>query len=161
MSISAFYRTWVPVVGQFTYMDKGRPEIWYSPVVYIKGNIQPWKKGELIQPISDGVLVLTDYNVLYTHYKPEFDLSDAPDEELTYERTWAFHEGKWWDVQGNQNWTKAGRAVKHYKWFMSAQTGDTAPELPEPIPFGELVDSFGQAVRELQQTSFIIEEQLN
>lgn len=160
MSIAAFYRTWLPVVAHYTYMDTGRPENYYTPVTYIKGNIQPWKAGEAVQPLTGGGLQFNDYQLAYIKKEPVFDLTNLP-AGAKFVRLFTYLDNKWFAIMNNQNWTRAGRAVKHNKWFISATSGATAPSIPTPTPFGELVDSFDSAIRELQQVTPILTEQLN
>lgn len=160
MSISAFYRTWLPCVAHYTYTVSGRSENYYTPVAYIKGNIQPWKEGEAVQPVEGGGLQFTDYQLAYVKRNPEFDLTELPT-DAKFIRIFLYLDNIWYAVLNNQNWTRANKAVKHNKWFISATSGVTTPDIPTPTPFGELVDSFDSAIRELQQVTPIIQEQLD
>lgn len=149
------YRTWIPVSARFSTFRGSREEIWFSPFVWIKGNIQPWKKGEGIVLETEGIMRLTDYQVIYTKKEPVYDLTDrpAPDEgkEWGQTGTFTYFDNAWWAVLMSQDWTRGGRAIKHYKWFASRQEGQDIPEIDTPIPFGELVDNFDNVVRELKQ----------
>ena len=160
LSISAFYRTWLPCVAHYTYSQQGQGRDWFSPITYVKGNVQPWKKGEVVE-VGTATLSFRDYQTAYIKKEPEFDLTDLP-EDAVFTRLYFYLEDKWFASLQTQNWTRANKAVKHYKHFISAQQGlDVIPNVGVPTPFGELVDEFDSIVRELQQVTPIIQEQLD
>lgn len=120
MTISAFYRTSLPMVAQYTRRQDGDIEEYISPIVYMKGNVQPWKKGESFTNTQGGI-ILTGMQVMFTRATPVFSLEEAPTgAQWEYVKTFVFDDGQWLTALQKQNWTKAGRNVKHYKWFVSA-----------------------------------------
>ncbi len=159
MSIKAFYRNWVGTVGKYSYRDAstGRTENVYTEFSFFKGNIQPWKEG-MGNFSSDGVFIFRDFNLLYTKADVTFEAPDTIPSNATAVTLidwWFYTEGKWYLVQGDENWTRAGRNPKHYKYYGQYISGqeDIMNDVGEPTPFPELVDQFENVVMELDQVS--------
>jgi len=159
MSISAFYRTWVPTVSQWGYynMTGDFVEV-YSDFKYFKGNIQPFKKGYGLENTTTGSLLFLEYYLLYTREEVAFEQpssipAEATDVEMVYR--WFYFDGKWYTIQGDENWAVSGRAPKHFKYSGKYQSGQgyVGNDVGDPVPLPELVSEFEAVVRELNQVS--------
>jgi|SRR5690554_220890 len=156
MSIAAFYRTYIPFMEVHSYYEGGKPKFWLTPPTWVKSNLQPFKQG-LMGSLTDVGTIYTDWKTLYVRTPPEYDLSGKPS-TAEYMRTVVYIGGRWFDVTATQDWTTAGRAPKHLKYIAVATTVPDGAEWPEPIPLASLVAEFESAVRELQQTTVIVNE---
>lgn len=156
MSIAAFYRTYIPFMEIHSYYEGGKAQFWFTPPTWVKGNLQPFKQG-LIGSLTDVGVIYTNWKTLYVRTTPTFDLTDQP-EQAGYLRTVVYINGRWFDVTATQDWTTAGRAPKHYKYIAVATTVPDGEVWPEPVPMASLVAKFEAAVRELQQTTIIVDE---
>lgn len=160
MSIAAFYRNWLPFTKRYTYYDEGLAAQGFLPCVFVKGNVQPWKQG-LITDLTQVGIIYKDYKTIYVKNEPVFDMSGLPAGATLEENPIVFWDGKWFDVQGNQDWTTAGRAPKHYKYLAIRRTiGPGDDPIPEPTPLPELVNAFELIVSELHQLTPIVIEGL-
>lgn len=170
MSLRQIYRDGVGVVAIYEYIVQGNPKEWATPIEWIKCNIQPVKDGLTIQLIADyGVLRIADYNTLYCKNFPDFDFSEAPTEitesiiNRGAKRVVYFFANNWHLELARENWTRGGRAVKHYKVMAKAGDGlsDYAPppysSINLPTPTIDLVDYFENEVNEIAQVANIIE----
>lgn len=158
MSIAAFYRNWFPFTQRYTYFDEGEAAEGFLPFVYVKGNEQPWKSG-LISDLTEIGTIYKDYRTLYVKQAPTFDYSSVPVDAVLEENPIVYVGGSWFNVQGAQDWTKAGRAPKHYKYLCIRRTISPGEDpIPEPIPLPELVDSFELIVSELHLLTPIVIE---
>ena len=161
MSIAAFYRNWLPFTQRYSYYKEGDPAVGFLPYVFVKGNVQPWKQG-LVSDLTQVGIIYRDYKTIYVKNKPEFDLSGLPPDAVLEENPIVFWDGYWFNVQGNQDWTTAGRAPKHYKYLAIRRTiGPGDEPIPEPTPIPELVSSFELIVSELNLLTPIVIEGLN
>lgn len=156
MSIAAFYRTYIPMMEIHSYYEGGKSQFWFTPPTWVKGNLQPFKQG-LMGNLTDVGVIYRDWKTLYIRTIPEYDLTDKP-EQAQYLRTVVYINGRWFDVTATQDWTTAGRAPKHYKHIAVATTVPDGEVWPEPVPMASLVAKFEAAVRELQQTTVIVDE---
>lgn len=156
MSIAAFYRTYIPFIEIHSFYSGGKAQFWLSPPTWVKGNLQPFKQG-LMMNMADVGAIYTDWKTLYVRKTPEFDLTGRP-EQAEYLRAVVYINGRWFDVTATQDWTTAGRAPKHYKYIAVATTVPDGEVWPEPVPLASLVARFESAVRELQQTTVIVNE---
>lgn len=163
MSIAAFYRNWIPVVGKWTYFSGGRGEEVFTEFKYYKGNVQPFKDGFGVANTSSGVLNFYDYLLLYTKEEitfepppPEDIPADAIELALTFK--WFYVNGKWYTVTGDENWTYAGKAPKHFKYSGQYQSGSdyVGGDVGDPIPIPDLVSEFESVISELNQMTNII-----
>lgn len=153
MSIAAFYRQWVPFISEYSLVNQ--PTIRSEPV-WIKGNVQPFKKGQVLDYTEYGTIV-KNYKTLYTSKEPDYEI-DLP-EGYRKERDLFYHKGRWYACNSFEDFTTLGRAPKHIKWMGVALGDSDQKDYPQPIPFGELVSSFENVVRELEQlTPIVIEE---
>lgn len=162
MSIAAFYRTWVPVVPRYTYFQDGDSVEVFGPTVYFKGNIQPWKSG-LNLDISQVGIVFSDFLRFYSKQKVTFVTPPEvnPDPGVTVAVVWWFwFKGRWYNTQGEQDWSVAGRAPKHFQ-YLGKFTSNDQPEVGEPTPFPELVDAFALVVSELHQLTPLVIQAIN
>lgn len=160
MSIEAFYSTHIVMVQQYTYWQGGRTKTGWSEMAYTKGNIQPWKKGEIIQNTAENGLLFTDTQVAYVKNMPEFVTnipSNVEEVEVTFMFVWLPDEQKWYTVKQTQNWSRARRGPRHYKMFLSYTT--PAPD-SEPIPTPNIdqasVERFLNETYELEQAAKLI-----
>lgn len=159
MSIAAFYRTWVPTVSRWVYYDQqGQAVETYTDFKYYKGNIQPFKKGFGVEDNNTGELVFHEHLLLYTREEVAFEPPPSlppgiTDAEMTFR--WFYFDGKWYTIQGDENWSVSGRAPKHYKYSGKYQSGQgyVGGDVGDPVPLPELVSEFEAVVRELNQVS--------
>lgn len=158
MSIPAFYRTWVPVVPRYTYNFEGDTVEVFGPTVYYKGNIQPWKSG-LNLDITQVGIVFSDFLRFYSKQKVTFERPvGVPDSAALV--WWFWFKGRWYNTQGEQDWSVAGRAPKHFQYLGKFNSGDQ-PAVGEPTPFPELVDAFALIVSELHQLTPLVIQAIN
>jgi hypothetical protein len=156
MSIAAFYRNWFPFTQRYTYFDEGDLVEGFLPLVYVKGNIQPWKQG-LIGTLTETGVIYKDYKSLYLKNFPVFDTSGVPVGATLDENPVVYWDGKWFDVNGNQDWTSPGRAPKHHKLLcIRRPVGPGDDPIPDPTPIPELVDAFELIVSELHQLTPLV-----
>lgn len=156
MSIAAFYRTYIPFMDVYSYYEGGKAQFWLTPPTWVKGNLQPFKQG-LMFDLTDVGVIYTDWKTLYVRTPPTFDLTGQP-EQSQRTRTVIYIGGRWYEVTATQDWTTAGRAPKHLKYVAVATTVPDGEVWPEPVPLASLVAKFDAAVRELQQTTVIVNE---
>lgn len=168
MSIAAFYRTWIPFVTTYgMYVDGSFVTFTTSPY-FVKGNIQPFKQGTMF--------TLADYGSSYKNYRTMFlrklpifeDLPEGAQQVKTY--AWIIGESQigqvqgWYVVIASKDYTKAGRAPKHYEfdalYTSTDQPGPEGSPLGEPVPMPELVDAFEAVIRELHELTPIVIEEL-
>lgn len=138
MTIAAFYRTPLPCVQAYSYMLSGRPVTVYTEVVYINANVQPYKQGNTLVnggEDSAGIFYYTNYETVYTKNQPNLpypaDALPPGATLLTPGKFYFWYNKKWYVKVGDQDWTDAGRAPKHYKWFGTASTD--VPAVPDPL----------------------------
>ena len=156
MSIAAFYRTHIPFMEIYSYYVDGRAQFWFTSPTWTKGNLQPFKQG-LMGSLDEVGTIWTDWKTLYVRKLPEFDYTERP-QDAGYLRTVVYIAGRWYEVTATQDWTTAGRAPKHKKYLAVATKVPEGEVWPEPVPMASLVASFEAAVRELQQTTIIVDE---
>lgn len=157
MSIAAFYRTYVPFVRTYSYYSEGRNVDVETPPTWVKINLQPFKQGVQLDPAATGN-IYKNWKTAYVRAIPVYDLTGIPS-NATMNGEYFYFKGQWFAVTADQDWTTAGRAPKHYKYLAIAQTGQGAIQWPEPTPLGQLVEDFEAVIRELQQlTPLVIEE---
>lgn len=150
MSIKQFYRTNVAFVELYSYWEDGESINSYTNPVWTKGNLQPFKQGNMVGTTDDYLTVFTDWKVLYVKTRPVTDKTGVPPQAV-YGATYFFYNGDWYIFTADQDWTTAGRGVKH--WKILAFTADAiTDDLPEPIPIADLVENFESVVSELNQT---------
>lgn len=159
MSIAAFYRNWVPFVTTYGRYVSGVFVTFTTKPYFVKGNIQPFKQGTLFN-LADYGSSYKNYRTLYLRKLPIYaDLPTDAAQVKTY--AWisgdsqAGQQGGWYVVITSKDWTKAGRAPKHYE-FDALYTASDQPKsegspLGEPVPFPDLVDQFEAVIRELHQ----------
>lgn len=160
MSIAAFYRTWVVFTRSYSYYEKGVAKTGYLPFEYIKGNVQPWKQGVVTNLTEVGV-IYKDYRTLYLKKQPTLSTTGIPAGAVVSENPLVYFEGNWYDVQGGQDWTLAGRAPKHFKYLcIRNNPGPGSAAIPEPTPMPMLVESFTAIVNELNQLTPLVVNRL-
>lgn len=153
MSIAAFYRQWVPFISEYSLANN--PDI-KSEIVWVKGNVQPFKKGQLLDYTEYGIII-KNYRTLYTRLEPKYSVPIPEGYRKT--RDLFFHKGRWYATNSYEDFTTSSRAPKHLKWMGVALSDSAQEEYPQPIPFGELVSSFEEVVRELEQlTPLVLQE---
>lgn len=169
MSIAAFYRNWVPFVTTYSYYDDdtGENVIVTTEPYFVKGNIQPFKQGTMFSLAEYGTSY-KNYRTLYLKKTPVYiDLPPDVSQLKTY--AWVSGDSQvgqqqgWYVIIASKDFTKAGRAPKHYVfdciYTATDQPGPEGSPLGEPVPFPELVDSFEAVIRELHElTPLVIEE---
>lgn len=160
MSIEAFYSTHIVMVQQYSYWEGGRAKTGWSKMAYTKGNIQPWKKGEIIQNTAESGLLFTDTQVAYVRNIPEFEFTPpvgVQEVTPTFTFVWLPDEQKWYTVKQTQNWSRGRRGPRHYKLFLSYTT--PAPD-SDPLPTPDIdqasVERFLNETYELEQAAKLI-----
>lgn len=158
MSIKAFYRTWVPVIGVWDYRDPDTGEALehQEPIRFYKGNVQPWKESNQFNAVEGG-FTFEDFQVL--HLKERVLFTEVPSEipsdatQVQFSTWYFYYDNKWYTTVGKENWTNAGRNPKHAKYYGRFESGQGTVDLPVPTPMPELVEQFENVVLELQQVS--------
>lgn len=168
MSIAAFYRNWVPFVTTYGYYVDGDFQEFLTEPFFVKGNIQPFKQGTLFS-LADYGTSYKNYRTLYLRDLPAY--GDLPP-QATQVKTYAWIEGNsqvgqqrgWYVVIASKDYTKAGRAPKHFEfdalYTATDQPGGDVNPLGEPVPMPDIVDAFEAVVRELHQLTPIVIEEL-
>lgn len=168
MSIAAFYRNWVPFVTTYGMYVEGDFVTFTTEPYFVKGNIQPFKQGTLFN-LADYGSSYKNYRTLYLRKLPQYE--DLP-EGASQVKTYAWITGNsqvgqqegWYVVIASKDWTKAGRAPKHYEfdalYTATDQPGPEGSPLGEPVPFPDLVDQFEAVIRELHTLTPIVIEEL-
>lgn len=159
MSKKGLYRTDVALLQSYSRNDGGGENIaTYSEVVWVKGNIQPWRQG-VVFDISQTGIRFNDYRVLYTREMPLLPPTVPLQPKTQKSLLHVYVEGKWYVVDGEQDYTTQAKGYKHYKLLLMKSP---KPEgIPDPVPVSNLVSDFQRVVEELKQTSTILEEQAN
>lgn len=168
MSIAAFYRTWIPFVTTYGMYVGGNFVTFTTSPYFVKGNIQPFKQGTMF--------TLADYGSSYKNYRTMFlrklpifeDLPEGAQQVKTYAwitgDTQIGQQQGWYVVIASKDYTKAGRAPKHYEfdalYTSTDQPGPEGSPLGEPVPMPELVDAFEAVIRELHELTPIVIEEL-
>lgn len=147
MSIKAFYRDWVATTQRWSYLESGRTVEVYTPIVWMKANMQPFKDGFGFNS-SDTGITFESYTLAYS--KSDMDTEQPPEiplgaEQIAADVRWVYFDGKWYYVVGDENWTHAGRAPKHYKYALK-YSSQNQPDIGEPTPSAQLVEDFERAV---------------
>lgn len=151
-------------MARYSYSSGGQAVHWYSPIVYSKANMQPWRQGYAIENDIGG-FYFAGYEVLFMKENITYDLTDLPmeidpDQEF---REYAYVDGQWYLVEDTQSWTRGSRRGKHYKKFIltnwTIQSDIPKEYRVAPTPLASLTDNFGEAVRELQQTTIIVDKE--
>lgn len=157
MSIAAFYREWLPVKRKYTYFLSGKSEELYSEVIWFKCNVQNWKTGQLQDVTQIGTLI-KDYRRLYMKTEPVIPVPTPPvgATAFTESDTMIYLDGDWYFLNGAEDWSRAGRGVKHFRWNIQRYT--IQPTDPEPLPMAQIVDDFALVVSELTQVTPLILE---
>lgn len=139
MTIAAFYRTSIPCVQAYSYILSGRAVTVYTEVNYINSNVQPYKQGNtLVQAGADlaGIFYYTNYQTVYTKNQPSlpYPASALPPGAtlLTPGKFYFWYKKRWYVKIADQDFTEAGKAPKHYKWFGTASATDV-PNVPAPL----------------------------
>lgn len=163
MSIAAFYRDWVPFVTSYGhYVDGDFVEVITDPY-FVKGNIQPFKQGTMFT-LDQFMTSYKNYRTLYLRHEPVY--ADLPSDAQQV-KTYAYITGNtqvgdvngWYVIIASKDYTKAGRAPKHYEYSALYTTTDQPAGVGEPTPMADLVDSFEAVIRELHElTPLVIEE---
>lgn len=157
MSKKGLYRQNIAFVERYNWTFEGEPVFWDTQLVWVKGNVQPYKAG-LVQNINDAGKLFTDWKQAYTKNKPVFDYTGKPP-TASYNGMYAYYNGLWYGVTGQQDWSKQARGVKHFKYLLVNDS--LAPiDIPQPVPFAETVQNFEQVVLELEQLNDTINEVL-
>lgn len=168
MSIAAFYRSWVPFVTTYGYYSEGDFITVTTDPYFVKGNIQPFKQGTLFN-LADYGSSYKNYRTLFLRKLPQYiDLPAGAQQVKTY--AWISGNSQvgqqegWYVVIASKDYTKAGRAPKHYEfdalYTATDQPGPEGSPLGEPVPFPELVDRFEAVIRELHTLTPIVIEEL-
>lgn len=165
MSIAAFYRNWVPFVTTYGhYVDGDFITVTTAPY-FVKGNIQPFKQGTMFT-LDQFSTSYKNYRTLFLRHAPVYPDLPSDAEQV---KTYAYIEGKtqvgdangWYVIIANKDYTKAGRAPKHYEYYGLYTTTDQPEGVGVPTPMPELVDSFEAVVRELHILTPIVIEAIN
>lgn len=149
MSIAAMYRNWIPFARAFSYYDPDTMDLVTEyHIVHVKGNIQPFKSGLTID-IQQHITDLQSYRVVRTK-KPITNLWDdvTIGEPGEYDYFYDVEVGRWFRVEGIENWRRPGRNPKHHK-YIGRYTEQITDDIGEPTPMPELVDKFEAVVAEL------------
>lgn len=152
MSIAAFYRTEIPMTTVWSYLEDGYAQKSYSPIQYMKGNVQPWKEGEKLVNPAGGVY-FSEYSIVYLKEFPEFEpptLSPGA-QDLQQGQTYIYVDDRWNTVLGKQNWRRAGRGPKHWKMQIAAVPNQSTTEIPTPETSIRTVEAFQNETYELEQ----------
>lgn len=157
MSMKQFYRTNVAFVEMYTQWIDGRTVNSYTPPVWTKGNLQPFKQGTVTGTTTDFLTVFTDWKILYVKNKPEIDSSAIPP-DATLGGTYFYYDGEWYAFTAQQNWTTAGRGVKHWK-VLAFNSKEIGEDIQDPVPIADLVENFESVVSELNQTIPLINKE--
>lgn len=164
MSIAAFYRSWLPfVVSYGTYVEGSWVTVTSSPF-FVKGNIQPFKSGTMLTLAEAGVAYKNN-RTIYLRNLPVLP-NLPPDAQAVKAYVWidgntVLGESKgWFVVTTSKDYTKAGRAVKHYEMTGLYSASDQPEGIGEPTPLPELVDEFEAIVSELHILTPLILEVL-
>lgn len=162
MSIAQFYRTPIPMVKVASYRNEyGDNMEVVTPIVQPLGNTQPYKNG-LVQNNTSGGLVFNSFWIVYLKNLPEWDWSGAEgadEDDLNEAKTYVMIDGEWYSLVGQQDWTKAGRGVKHWKLFCEKLTSIAIPNIIKdlkPIPLRSLVTRWDNEINELTQVTKLI-----
>lgn len=155
MSKKGLYRTDVALLQSYSRLVDGETVKTFSEVLWTKGNIQPWKQGIVFDLGQEGIR-FSDYRVLYTRNMPPFPPAPTG---TTKSLTHVYIDGRWYVVDGEQDYTTQAKGYKHYKLLLMKSP---KPEgIPDPVPVSNLVSDFQRVVEELKQTSIILEEHAN
>lgn len=153
--ISALYRTNVAFTQAYQIIISGEPTQVYTPVVWYKGNVQPYKQG-ITGSLTDAGTVFKDWRSLYTKVFPEADTSQIPPDAQIGE-LYVYFDGSWYSAQAVQNWSIQARGVQHFKYLLVRAAAGAQPPFT-PVPFAGLVSQFEAATRELEQTAPLVEQ---
>ena len=171
MSIAAFYRTWIPFVTTYTYNSEGSPVFVTTEPYFIKGNIQPFKQGTMFT-LADYGSSYKNYRTMFLRKLPILTRPEGLPPSAVAQKTYAWITGNtqigqqqgWYVVIASKDYTKAGRAPKHYEfdalYTATDQPGPEGSPLGEPVPMPELVDAFEAVIRELHELTPIVIEEL-
>lgn len=155
MSKKGLYRTDVALLQSYSRLVDGETVKTFSEVLWTKGNVQPWKQGIVFDLGQEGIR-FSDYRVLYTRNMPPFPPEPTG---TTKALTHVYIDGRWYVVDGEQDYTTQAKGYKHYKLLLMKSP---KPEgIPDPVPVSNLVSDFQRVVEELKQTSIILEEHAN
>lgn len=170
MSITQLYRQGIALSLQFETYSYGNPVKKATPVVWYKGNVQPYKMGNTIG-INDNesFLSIQKYRSVYLSGfdYDDIDYSSIPEGASPSIRENAliflYFNNNWHQVLTFADYRNSGRGVKHVKFTVVGGYGLT-PRYPDesfignpPTPILDLVDRFNNEVNELQQMTNIIE----
>lgn len=164
MSIAAFYRSWLPFVVSYGTYVAGEFVTVTSPPFFVKGNIQPFKSGTMLTLAEAGVAYKNN-RTIYLRNLPVLPSIPA-DAQAVKAYVWidgntVLGESKgWFVVTTSKDYTKAGRAVKHYEMTGLYTATDQPEGIGEPTPLPELVDEFESIVSELHILTPILIEVL-
>lgn len=165
MSIAAFYRDWVPFVTSYGYYVDGRFETFVTQPYFVKGNIQPFKTGTMFS-LSEFASSYKNYRTLYLRQPPVY--ADLPP-QATQVQTFAYITGNtqvgevqgWYLIIASKDYTRAGRAPKHYEYSALYSGGTPGDDpIPPPVLMPDLVDAFEAVIRELHELTPIVIEEL-
>ena len=155
MSKKGLYRTDVALLQSYSRLVDGETVKTFSEVLWTKGNVQPWRQGIVFDLGQEGIR-FNDYRVLYTRNMPPFPPKPVG---TTKSLTHVYIDGRWYVVDGEQDYTTQAKGYKHYKLLLMKSP---KPEgIPDPVPVSNLVSDFQRVVEELKQTSIILEENAN
>ena len=162
MSIAAFYRSWLPfVVSYGTYVEGVFVTVTSAPF-FVKGNIQPFKSGTMLT-LEEAGIAYKNRRTIYLRNLPELPTL-PPNAQAVKTYVWidgntVLGEAKgWFVVTTSKDYTKAGRAIKHYEMTGLYTATDQPRGIGEPTPLPELVDEFELIVSELHiLTPFVLE----
>lgn len=151
MSIKQFYRSNIAFVQMYSMWVDGEAVNTYTKPVWYKGNVQPYKDGNMVT-LEEALTRFQQWRVLYTKFKPEIDTTDVPT-DAQYGATYFYFEGNWYKYQAEQDWTTAGRGVKHWKVLaLTSKEINREVDVDPPVPVADLVENFEAIVSELNQT---------
>lgn len=153
MSIAAFYRSWLPFVVSYGTYVEGEFTTVTSPPFFVKGNIQPFKSGAMLT-LEEAGIAYKNNRTIYLRNLPELPTL-PPDAQSVKTYVWIdgntlIGEAKgWFVVTTSKDYTKAGRAIKHYEMTGLYSAKDQPQGIGEPTPLPGLVDEFELIVSEL------------
>lgn len=150
MAINNLYRTWIPF---YRNLSNTSP---YEGPIWVKGNIQPYKTEASVYS-NDGSFIEVRQESFRRVFIKDFPFEIEGGNDAPRYSYFFVDDGNTYRINNIENWTKAGRAPKHYQLESRIASANGWPDVPEPIPTADLVSKFERAVNRLTQTALIFE----
>lgn len=158
MTIAAFYRTSIPCVQAYSYLDSGNSVTVYTEVSYISANVQPMKQGFTFNQTDGGLFFYTNFQTVYTKQAPVLIPPVVPGKVLTAGKFYFWYHNKWYVKVGDQDWTECGRNPKHYRWYGTSSSD--VPAVPDPLDEAT-VENFEEVVSHLHFVNLYMVQPIN